>query len=122
MVRLRLPTLLALVALLMAVTALLVALRRSPPTPGRLLQLAPTRSYTVRSPIPYTLDDFQLMKLDDGSFVALYIYPPGMFGHTQGCTIRWEPTATFQGTLYPRGFPAGTPPVPPTGGIPVSAT
>ncbi|HZQ37046.1 MAG TPA: hypothetical protein VFD32_14035 [Dehalococcoidia bacterium] len=82
--------LLAGLAVLLAAAAAVERLRRRTPTPGRLLELAPPQSYQVRQPIPFTLDEFELMKLDDGSFVALYIYPPSFFGHTQGCTIRWK--------------------------------
>jgi hypothetical protein len=117
----RVSIVLATVALFIAVVALVHTLRPSGPPAGRLLQLTPVRSYQTRMPISYLLDDFELMKLEDGSFVALYIYPSGFFGHTQGCTIRWEPTATLQGTLYPSGLPAGTPVMPPAGGTPVSA-
>jgi hypothetical protein len=107
MMRRVVPLVLTGVALLLAATALVVSLRRTAPAPGRLLELAPPQSYTARQPIPYVLDDFELMKLDDGSFVALYMYPPGFFGHTQGCTIRWNPDATFGATQYPSGATPG---------------
>lgn len=90
MIRRALPIALAGLAVLLAAAALVVSVLRRPAAPGRVLELAPPNSYTARQPIPYTLDDFELMKLDDGSFVALYVYAPGFFGHTQGCTIRWQ--------------------------------
>jgi hypothetical protein len=111
------PLVLAGLALLLAAAALGLSLRRTTQGPRRLLELAPPQSYTARQPIPYTLDDFELMKLDDDSFVALYMYPPGFFGHTQGCTIRWHPETTFHATQYPNGATPG-----PSGqGVEVSA-
>jgi plastocyanin len=76
--------------------------------PGRVVEAGPPGAYQPRMPIPFALDDFYLMPLEDGEFIALYAYPPGYFGHVRGCRIRWEPNAAYH--AYHAG--TGATPVP----------
>ncbi|MGD9891660.1 MAG: hypothetical protein AB7R89_17440 [Dehalococcoidia bacterium] len=74
--------------------------------PSRIVEAGPPAAYQPNMPISFALDDFYLMALESGEFVALYAYPPGYFGHVRGCRIRWEPDATFS-ALRPIGLPPG---------------
>ena len=87
----------AILALVVATVALLFTLARSPEPRGRVIEAGLTDSYLGRMAIPFDLDDFYLMRLDDGRFVALYAYVPGPSGHVRGCRIHWEPETTFRG-------------------------
>jgi hypothetical protein len=93
-----LPAVVAVAALLVSLAALAVALRvsnRDVPAPaGRLLRAGHVQQYTTHNPVDFALDDFELMPLADGSFVALYSYPPERAGRVRGCTVRWEPERT----------------------------
>lgn len=93
----RFATVLALLcSLLLSGAALVVSLTRSGEAQGRIVMAGPRESYMPRMPVPFVLDDFYLMMLDDGEFVALYAFPPGWAGHTNGCRIHWEPEAKFE--------------------------
>jgi hypothetical protein len=95
-------------AVVLAGLALLVSATRGDTPRGRIVDAATRESYLIREPVLFALDDFFLVPLQDGSFVALYAYPPGNAGHVRGCRIRWEPTMTFE--AYQAG--TGATPVP----------
>jgi hypothetical protein len=57
---------------------------------GRLVLAGSVTAFQTNQPQAFTQDDFWLLRLTDGSFMALYAYPPGFFGHAQGCRIRWD--------------------------------
>jgi hypothetical protein len=72
-----------------------------PPSPsGRLVDAGPVSAFKALQPKAFSQDDFDLIKLSDGRFVALYVYPPGYFGHAQGCTIRWNPEPDLDRTFH----------------------
>jgi plastocyanin len=96
-VRSGLPILLAGVIVGVLAMAAVWMLRTRDDAPGRVVEAGPPEAYRHREPILFALDDFYLMSLEGGEFVALYAYPPGYFGHVRGCRIRWEPDATYQG-------------------------
>ena len=98
-----LTPLVAATALILSVVAIVLARRPADDEGGRVVQAATLASYQPLQPVRYVLDDFELMPLAGGRVVALYIYPPGFQGHVYGCTIRWEPTATFEGSFAGTG-------------------
>jgi hypothetical protein len=73
----------------------------APATPSeRLVGAGPASSFHVHQPKAFSKDGFDLIRLDDGRFVALYVYPPGYFGHAQGCTIRWNPVPNLDSNFH----------------------
>jgi hypothetical protein len=82
---------LAVAAVALATAALMAALRDDDPQLGRLVQtrLVPSES----DPVLFPLDGFYASTGDDGVLRALYVYPPGFFGHNRGCTVVWVPDA-----------------------------
>jgi plastocyanin len=117
-VRSGLPVLLVGVIVGMVAVSAVWFLQSRDDAPGRVVEAGPPAAYQPLMPIPFALDDFYLMPLDGGEFVALYVYPPGHFGHVQGCRIHWQPDATYQ--AYHSG--TGATPVPASQSTLVEAT
>ena len=92
------PTFVALIALGLGSAALAVSLMHSHDSRGRVVQieLAP-EDLPPLIPVDFPLDDFALMRVEGDQFVALYVYPPGFFGHVRGCRVHWEPHTTYDG-------------------------
>jgi hypothetical protein len=55
---------------------------------GRLVSTRITNSYEG-DPVLFPLDEFYFARGDDERMRALYLYPPGFFGHTRGCKVVW---------------------------------
>ena len=88
----------SLLAVMLASTALAVSLLHSHDTPGRVVQFEPAfEDFPLLDPLEFPLDDFYLMRVGGDEFVALYVYPPGFFGHVRGCRLHWEPQTKFDG-------------------------
>jgi hypothetical protein len=66
---------------------------------GRMVDAGPASALTGRQPKAFPGDGFYLIRLDDGSLAALYVYPPGYFGHAQGCHIRWDVAPDLNSTF-----------------------
>ncbi len=94
--------LLALGAVAVGVTAFMATLRDEELQPGRLVQTRITGEYEGE-PISFPLDDFYASRDADGEFHALYLYPPGYFGHSRGCKVIYIPTEIQQTTGGPVG-------------------
>lgn len=67
--------------------------------PGRLVDAGATNDYAVNQPHAFPRDDLFVLHLAGGSFAAFYAYPPGFFGHAQGCRIRWLARPAFSPPL-----------------------
>ena len=79
--------LLAIVAVALGVTALAVALGDDSTEPPSLVQ---TRIAVVDGdPVAFPLHDFYLSGDGEGRPLALYLYPPGYYGHVRGCRVLW---------------------------------
>jgi len=77
-------------ALAFGAFALLAALRDDEdPSAGRLVQTRLTASDAA--PVLFELDGFYASTGSDGKLRALYVYPPGYFGHGRGCRVEWRP-------------------------------
>lgn len=81
--------LLGVAATAVAFTALMYALRDDGDAPGRLVETRLDASHEG-FPVQFPLDDFFLSLDDDGRIHALYVYPPGHFGHMRGCRVIWD--------------------------------
>jgi hypothetical protein len=57
---------------------------------GRLVQTRLTPGASEQ-PVLFELDGFYVSTGDDGRLRALYVYPPGFFGHNRGCRVEWRP-------------------------------
>jgi hypothetical protein len=86
---------LSVAAVALATAALLTALRDDETARGRLVQtrLVPSES----PPVLFPLDEFYASTGEDGILRALYIYPPGYFGHSRGCAVVWLPDGVGPG-------------------------
>jgi hypothetical protein len=60
---------------------------------GRLVQTRITPG-SSEQPVLFALDGFYMSTGDDGRLRALYVYPPGFYGHNRGCTVEWQPFAS----------------------------
>jgi hypothetical protein len=60
---------------------------------GRLVQTRITNRLNG-DPVLFSLDDFYMSPDGEGRVHALYLYPPGYFGHNRGCKIVWQADAT----------------------------
>ena len=79
------------VALALGAFALLAALREDDdPAVGRLVQTRLTAE-SSEQPVLFELDGFYASTGSDGKLRALYVYPPGYFGHNRGCRVEWRP-------------------------------
>ncbi len=85
--------------------ALILYIDQDPaPSAGRIVDTGPASAFKALQPKAFPRDDFSLLKLDDGRFVALYSYPPGYSGHAQGCTIRWNPAPQLSTAFHERNL------------------
>lgn len=82
--------LVAVAAGIAAFAALVAALRDDEPSPGRVLQTRMTNAYRG-DPVSFPLDDLYVSPGTDGRLHALYVYPPGFYGHARGCKVVWVP-------------------------------
>lgn len=95
---------LAVIAVALGVFALLAALREDDDAgPGRLVQTRITPG-SSEQPVLFAFDGFYMSTGDDGRLRALYVYPPGFFGHNRGCTVEWQPFVTADGAARPGLF------------------
>jgi hypothetical protein len=92
--------LMSIAALALGIVAFMSTIRNDGPTTGRLVQTQITNEYDG-APLVFPLDDFFIGKGTDGALHALYLYPPGYFGHARGCKIVWDAASIV-------GVPAGT--------------
>lgn len=82
---------LSVAAVALGAAALLTALREEDSERGRLV---PTRLVPSESPpVLFPLDEFYASTGEDGQLRALYLYPPGFYGHSRGCQVVWAPDA-----------------------------
>jgi hypothetical protein len=93
---------LSIAAVALGIAALLAALRDESDGAGRLVQTRLTPSNA--EPTLFALDDFFVSTGADGKLRALYVYPPGYFGHSRGCRITWQPFETSAGVDRPGLF------------------
>lgn len=101
-----LSLLLSVVAVAVGAAAFMSTVRDERVKPGRLVQTRITNQYEG-APVAFPIDDFFLSRGDDGRMRALYVYPPGFFGHTRGCRVIWDPqgrTTTAAGEQGPGLF------------------
>ena len=86
-----LALLLSIGAVALGLAALMAALRTDDESaPGRLVQTRLTSSL-AEQPVYFAIDNFYVLTGRDGRVRALYVYPPGHFGHDRGCKIEWRP-------------------------------
>jgi hypothetical protein len=80
---------LSVAAVALATAALMTALRDDGGSRGRLIQtrLVPSES----DPVFFPLGEFYASTGGDGVLRALYVYPPGFYGHERGCRVVWAP-------------------------------
>lgn len=78
---------LAVAAVALATVAFTATLRDDTPAPGRRVQTRFSRTYEGE-PAAFPLDEFYL-SIDAGTARALYVYPPGYYGHARGCKVVW---------------------------------
>lgn len=100
-----LSVLLAVAAVALAVVAFTATLRDDTPSPGRRVQTRINRTYEG-APTNFPLDEFYL-SIDAGRARALYVYPPGYYGHVRGCKVVWvdgDTVVTPAGTRGPGMF------------------
>ena len=91
-----LALLLSVAAVALGTAALFLALRDDAPERGRLVQthLIPSGD----DPVLFSVDEFYAGTGSDGAVHALYVYPPGFFGHDRGCKVVWSPGLTAFGS------------------------
>jgi hypothetical protein len=95
---------LSVVAVALGLFATLAALRDDEDErPGRLVQTRITPG-SSEQPVLFALDGFYMSTGDDGRLRALYVYPPGFFGHNRGCAVEWQPFASVQDAERPGLF------------------
>ena len=82
-------------ALTLAIVAFMSTVRDDSVHPGRLVQSRLTNEYTGE-PVLFPLDDFYVGRDSDFHIRALYIHPPGYYGHDRGCKVVWDNTATME--------------------------
>ena len=107
----RVATSLSVVALVIAVAALVAALRDdSNDEPGRRFELRNLDRYANDRPVLFEDDEFYLVRHAEpreggGTFerwIALYnVVPHVYFGLSQGCRITWRPEETFDSNSGP---------------------
>ena len=85
---------LSLAALALGTLAFMSVLREEDEDVGRLVQTRITNAYQG-DPVLFALDEFFVSRDATGRARALYIYPPGHYGHDRGCRVVWSPDATF---------------------------
>lgn len=100
-----LSVLLAVAAVALAAVAFTATLRDDTPSPGRRVQTRINKTYEG-APTNFPLDEFYL-SIDAGRAHAVYVYPPGYYGHTRGCKVVWvdgDTVVTPGGTRGPGMF------------------
>jgi hypothetical protein len=85
---------LSIAALALAVVAFMSTVRDDSTHPGRFVQTRLTNQYTGE-PVLFPLDDFYVGRDSNFHIRALYVYPPGYYGHDRGCKVVWDSTATM---------------------------
>ena len=86
---------LAICAVALGVTALALALQEDDEASSA--QVVETRIARVDGdPVAFPLHDFYLSGDGEGRPLALYLYPPGYYGHVRGCRVLWVPSDTIQ--------------------------
>jgi len=88
--------LLAVAAVVVGAAALMMAWSDNGDETGRLVSTRITNSYEG-DPVLFPLDEFYFGRGRDGKMRALYLYPPGFFGHTRGCKVVWAPAEDLDG-------------------------
>jgi hypothetical protein len=85
--------------------AVFATLRDDDGEPGRMVQTRLTREFDGE-PMLFTIDDFYVSRGRDGRLYALYVYPPGYYGHARGCRVVWDGTMTVsvEGRIYGPGL------------------
>jgi hypothetical protein len=94
--------LLSLAAIALGTLAYMSVLRDDEDGPGRLVQTRMSNSFPGE-PVLFGLDDFFLSRDTTGRARALYVYPPGFYGHDRGCRVIWSADATFDTPSGPAG-------------------
>lgn len=86
---------LSVAAVALGAAALLAALRDDDGERGRFVQtrLVPSES----APALFPLHEFYASTGEDGVLRALYVYPPGFYGHERGCQVVWAPSVPVPG-------------------------
>jgi hypothetical protein len=95
--------LLSIAAVALGVVAFMATVRDEREKPGRLVQTRVTNEYDGE-PLLFPLDEFYMSPGDDGRVRALYLYPPGFFGHNRGCKIVWTAERTSPDVAEPGLF------------------
>ncbi len=80
---------LSIAALALAIVAFMSTVRDDSVHPGRLVQSRLTNEYTGE-PVLFPLHDFYVGRDSNFHIRALYVYPPGYFGHDRGCKVVWD--------------------------------
>jgi hypothetical protein len=83
-----LSLLIAIAAVIVGAAAFMMAWAEDGDATGRLVSTRITNSYEGE-PVLFPLDDFYFARGRDERMRALYLYPPGFFGHTRGCKVVW---------------------------------
>src|SRR5574338_643980 len=83
---------LAIAALAVGGSALVADLRDDGAAGGRLVQTRISNKLTG-DPVLFPLDDFYMTPDGAGRVNAIYIHPPGFFGHNRGCKVVWQADA-----------------------------
>jgi hypothetical protein len=83
---------LSVAAVALGVYAVFASWRDDDDPPGRAVQTRLTRDFQGE-PLVFPLDDFYASRGADGRLYALYVYPPGYFGHVRGCRVIWDGSA-----------------------------
>lgn len=68
-----------------------------------VVDAGPAASFVVRQPVEFREAGLLLMRLEDGSFVALARDAPPRPGQPRGCPLRWQPDRTVSGYDGGRG-------------------
>lgn len=88
--------LLSVAAVVVGSAGLMMAWSENAEDSGRLVVTRITNSYEG-DPVLFPIDDFYFARGRDERMRALYLYPPGFFGHTRGCKVIWSPDEDIDG-------------------------
>jgi len=81
-------------ALALGIVAFMSTVRDDGSSVGRMVQTRLTNEYGG-APVAFPLDDFAIGRGSDGRLHAVYLYPPGYYGHVRGCRVVWDNNATL---------------------------
>ena len=81
--------LLSVAAVGLAVAALMATLRDDRGDRGRIVNTRVTVEAAADA-VLFPLDDLYIVRDSAGEVHALYVYPPGFFGHVRGCRVVWD--------------------------------